>query len=201
MTRNKALKITLVSFAVIAALLGGLYAFIVWEGSSARGDAPALEARIAQWLLHRTVPANFRAMKNPLSTAAGSADVSAGHEVFRGKCELCHAYPGSGKPDTAGSKYPHPPDLRSAAVQRQSDGELFYHTRNGIRHTGMPARELPDRKIWQVSAYLRQLPKAAAPSPQTASAQPVATVASSHYVGSASCRVCDTQTHCRSSVA
>ncbi len=75
MTRNKALKITLVSVAVIAVLLGGLYAFIVWEGSSAREDAPALEASIAQWLLHHTVPASFRAMKNPLSTAAGSPDV------------------------------------------------------------------------------------------------------------------------------
>src|SRR5258708_37638519 len=165
MTRNKALKITLVSFAVIAVLLGGLYAFIVWEGSSARGDAPALEARIAQWLLHRTVPANFRAMKNPLSTAAGSADVSAGHEVFRGKCELCHAYDGSGKTDIGGSQYPHPPDLRSADVQRMSDGELFYHVRNGIRHTGMPARELPDRKIWQGSAVLRNRAQGPGPSP------------------------------------
>ena len=42
MTRNKALKITVVSFAVIAVLLGCLYALIVWEGSSAREDAPAL---------------------------------------------------------------------------------------------------------------------------------------------------------------
>ena len=41
MIRNKALKVTLVSIAVIAAILGGLYAFIVWEGSSARKDAPA----------------------------------------------------------------------------------------------------------------------------------------------------------------
>ena len=42
MDRKKALKITLVSVAVIAVLLGGLYALVVWEGSSAREDAPAL---------------------------------------------------------------------------------------------------------------------------------------------------------------
>ena len=75
MTRNKALKATLVSTVVVAVILGGLYAFIVWEGSSAREDAPALEAKIAQWLLHRTVPAGVRAMKSPLGTVAGSPDV------------------------------------------------------------------------------------------------------------------------------
>ena len=178
MIRNKALKVTLVSIAVIAAILGGLYAFIVWEGSSAREDAPALEARIAQWLLHRTVPGSFRALKNPLSTAAGSADVSAGEGVYRGKCELCHGYDGSGKTEIGSGQYPRPPGLRSADVQRMSDGELFYHIKNGIRHTGMPARALPDRKIWQVSAYLRNLPKVAALSPQMASAQPVKITAS-----------------------
>ena len=72
MDRKKALKITLVSVAVIAVLLGGLYALVVWEGSSAREDAPALEANVAQWRLHYTVPATFRAMKNTLSVPAGS---------------------------------------------------------------------------------------------------------------------------------
>ena len=192
MSRNRALRITLVSVVVIVVLLGGLYAFIVWEGSSAQEDAPALEARIAQWLLHRTVPASFRAMKNPLSSAADSPDVSAGHEVYRSKCEGCHAYGGSGKSEIGSGEYPRPPDLRSAAVQHMSDGELFYHIKNGIRHTGMPAWALPDRKIWQVSAYLRNLPKVAALSPQMGSAQTVATVASAHYVGSAACKDCHT---------
>jgi predicted CXXCH cytochrome family protein len=197
MTRNKALKIGLVSVAVIAVLLGGLYAFIVWEGSSARGDAPAMEMRLAQWLLYHTVPASARAMKNPLNTAAGSPDVSAGHDVFRSKCEVCHAYDGSSKTEIGSGQYPRPPDLRSADIQRMSDGELFYHIKNGIRHTGMPAWELPDHKIWQVSAYLRNLPKVAALSPQAASAQPVATVASSHYVGSSACKDCHTDIYQR----
>ena len=65
MTSKRALKITLASIAVIAVFIVGLYALILWEGSSAREDAPALEANVAQWLLHYTVPANFRAMKNP----------------------------------------------------------------------------------------------------------------------------------------
>ena len=80
--RYRALKITAASIAVIAALIGGLSAFILWEGSSARESAPVLETNVAQWLLHYTVPAGFRAMKNPLNVEAASADVEAGHETY-----------------------------------------------------------------------------------------------------------------------
>src|SRR6267378_4770280 len=66
MDSKKALKITASSIAIIIALCGSLYALIVWEGSNAREDAPALEANAAQWLLHYTVPASFRATKNAL---------------------------------------------------------------------------------------------------------------------------------------
>jgi predicted CXXCH cytochrome family protein len=197
MIRRNVFKVTIVSVAVVAAVLGGLYALIIWEGSSAREDAPALEASIAQWLLHYTVPGEFRAMQNPASDAAGSPDVLAGQEVYRTKCEACHAYDGAGKTAIASGQYPRPPDLRSADVQAMSDGELFYHIKNGIRHTGMPAWEMPDRKLWQVTAYLRNLPKVAAPSPQTSSVQPAADVASAQYVGSAACRDCHTEIYDR----
>jgi predicted CXXCH cytochrome family protein len=170
--------------------LVGLYGMLIWEGSSARGDAPAVEAGIAQWLLFHTVPASQRAQRNPLSAGAGSADVAAGREVYRSKCQLCHAYDGSGKTEIASGQYPRPPDLRSSVVQQMSDGELFYHIKNGIRHTGMPAWELPDHGLWQVTAYLRNLPKVAAPGPQSLAAAPLAATAAAHYVGSAACRSC-----------
>jgi mono/diheme cytochrome c family protein len=195
--RRKALNIALASVALIVLILGSLYSFIVWEGSSARADAPILEASIAQWLLYHSVPASQRALKNPLSTSPGSPDVAAGQEVYRSKCQLCHAHDGSGKTEIASSQYPRPPDLRGADVQHMSDGELFYHIKNGIRHTGMPAWELPDRKLWQVSAYLRNLPKVAALPAQAATTEPFASVGSAHYVGSAACRDCHTEIYDR----
>jgi len=176
---------------VIAVLFVGLYALIFWEGSSARKDAPALEANVAQWLLHYTVPAGFRAMKNPLDVEVTSADVEAGHEVYTKKCEICHAYDGGGRTEIGSGQYPQPPDLRGADVQRMSDGELFYHLKNGIRHTGMPAWTLPDRKLWQVSGYLRHLPRPAAPSPQMAAEQ-LPTGSAAQYVGSVACKHCHT---------
>src|ERR1700677_5066539 len=107
------------------ALSIGLYSLIMWEGSSAREDAPTLEADVAQWLLHYTVPANLRAMNNPLDLRSGSADVEAGHAVYTEKCEICHAYDGGGKSEIGGGEYPRPPDLGSAGAQRLGDGELF----------------------------------------------------------------------------
>ena len=73
---KRALKIAVASIAVIAVLIGGLSAFILWEGSSARETAPVLETNVAQCLLHYTVPASSRAMKNPLNVKAVSADGS-----------------------------------------------------------------------------------------------------------------------------
>jgi predicted CXXCH cytochrome family protein len=192
MKSKRATKITVASIAAIAVLIVGLYALILWEGSSAREDAPALEANVAQWLLHYTVPASFRAMKNPLDVEAASADVEAGHEVYTKKCEICHAYDGGGRTEIGSGQYPRPPDLRGADVQRMSDGEMFYHLKNGIRHTGMPAWTLPDRKLWQVSAYLRHLPRLAALSPQMAAEQ-LPTGRTAHYVGSAACKDCHSE--------
>ncbi len=189
MNSKRALKIAATTTAVIAVLIIGLVSLVLWEGSSAREDAPMLEAKVAQWLLHYTVPADARAMKNPLDVAANSADVDAGHAVYTQKCEICHAYDGGGKSEIGSGQYPRPPDLRSADVQRMSDGELFYHLKNGIRHTGMPAWTLPDRKLWQLSAYLRHLPTVAALSPQMAATQASAS-STAHYVGSAACKDC-----------
>ncbi|HEV8019517.1 MAG TPA: c-type cytochrome [Steroidobacteraceae bacterium] len=190
-TTRRALKIAGLIVAVALVLGAGLFTAVRWEGSSAREDAPALEADVAQWLLHYTVPASFRAAKNPLDGASGSAEVAAGHAVYTQKCAICHAYDGDGKSEIGSGQYPRPPDLRSASVQNMTDGEVFYHLKNGIRHTGMPAWSLPDRQLWQVTAYLRHLPHVAAFSPASTTEATVP-AATAHYVGSAACRSCHT---------
>ena len=79
-------KITVALLGVVAAvgvLIGALYLSIVSGGSVARGrEPPAVEVAVAQWLLHRSVPPELKTLKNPLSTAADSADVSAGRETL-----------------------------------------------------------------------------------------------------------------------
>jgi predicted CXXCH cytochrome family protein len=186
-----------IAIALIVVLAGiALAAAAAWRSvipglSSARREPPATEVSVATWLLHKSVPAAMRAQVNPLG--GDPADIAAGRDLFRQKCETCHAYDGSGKTEIGAGEYPRPPPLRSMNITAMPDGEVFYHIRNGIRNTGMPAWSMPDTQIWQLVAYLRNLPKVASLSPElpVASAETKA-AETAHYVGSAACRSCHT---------
>jgi mono/diheme cytochrome c family protein len=108
--------------------------------SSARAQPPAAEVIVATWLLHLSVPTAAKLPANPLG--GDPAEVSAGRDLYREKCELCHAYDGSGKTNVGAGMYPRPPALRTT-IADLSDGEVFYHIRNGIRNTAMPAWRPP----------------------------------------------------------
>ena len=110
---------------------------------------------VATLLLRASVPAEDKARTNPLG--GDPADIAAGQDIFRQKCEVCHAYDGSGKTEIGAGEYPRPPALRSL-VASMTDGEIFYHIRNGIRNTGMPAWSMPEGQIWQLVLYIRNLP-------------------------------------------
>jgi mono/diheme cytochrome c family protein len=179
---------------VIIVVLVPLFALLVPGLSSARSEPPAAETMIATWLLHQSVPNTAKMMINPLGS--DPADVTAGRELYREKCELCHAYDGSGKTNIGAGQYPHPPALRSAAIA-MSDGEIFYHIRNGIRNTAMPAWELPDREIWQLVAYIRDLPKVAQLTSEAAPLAPGMPRSERPYAGSAACQRCHESLYAR----
>ncbi len=170
------------SLIVIAAVI---YQSVVPGLSKARGADSALEAEVATFLLHASVPAEAKARTNPLATDA--AAITAGRDLFRQKCEVCHAYDGGGKTEVGAGEYPRAPALRSMNVMEMSDGEIFYHIRNGIRNTGMPAWSEPDEQLWQLVVYLRHLPIVAPLEPV------VGQTADAHYVGSATCGTCHTE--------
>jgi mono/diheme cytochrome c family protein len=145
---------------------------VVWRASLSRpsgdlsypayraraSEPPAIEMSVATPLLRASVPAEDKARTNPLG--GDPADIAAGQDIFRQKCEVCHGYDGSGKTEIGAGEYPRPPALRAMNIMALTDGEIFYHIRNGIRNTGMP-----DGQLWQLVAYLRRLPKVASLSP------------------------------------
>ena len=159
------LVVALIAVVVIVAGAGALYQWLVPGLSSARTEPGPVETSVATWLLHRSVPEQEKARVNPL--ASDPAEIAAGRDLFGQKCEVCHAYDGGGKTEIGSGEYPRPPALRSMDVASMSDGEIFYHIRNGIRNTGMPAWQMPDRQIWQLVAFIRHLPEVA---PLTAAA-------------------------------
>jgi predicted CXXCH cytochrome family protein len=192
---QKALVWAVAVVALIAVLGGALYAIFVPGLSIAAKEPPAAETLIATWLLHQSVPDDAKRSVNPLKD--DPAGIAAGHDLYREKCETCHAYDGGGKTTIGAGEYPRPPALRSFAIQATSDGELFYHIRHGIRNTGMPAWNLPDRQIWQLVTYIRHLPEVAPMQPEAAATPASLPADHGHYIGSAACKGCHEEVFAR----
>ena len=187
---SRKLGIGLFVVAIVLAIGGLLFRFELPGLSSARPSPPDAEVILATWLLRESVPEQARAQINPLGK--DPAVVAAGQDLFRQKCAVCHGYDGSGKTEIGAGEYPRPPALRSINVMALTDGEMFYHIRNGIRNTGMPAWSMPDEQVWQIVAYLRRLPAVAALSPAPTASPETPVIAGAHYVGSAACQSCHT---------
>jgi mono/diheme cytochrome c family protein len=181
-------SIVLASLVVV----GVAYRTFVPGLSSARSEPPGLEVAVATWLLHHSVPEKERTVANPIGSDA--ADIAAGRDLFKQKCEICHAYDGSGKSEIGAGEYPRPPALHTIDVASMPDGEVFYHIRNGIRNTGMPAWSMPDPEIWQLVAFLRHLPRVV---PSAQEPAPNAPTGTAHYVGSVACKNCHEETYAR----
>jgi predicted CXXCH cytochrome family protein len=184
-SRRSAAFIAAAIAVAIAVVFGVLYVRALPGLSMARNEPPALEKTVATWLLNHSVPDEDRAKQNPFG--ADAAAVAAGRDSFRQRCEACHAYDGGGRTEIGAGSYPRPPDLK-AVLPSLSDGEIFYHIRNGIRNTAMPAWNLPDREIWELVSYIRRLPDVAALA--AADNAGAGDVSSSHYVGSQACKSC-----------
>jgi predicted CXXCH cytochrome family protein len=197
---------------LIGAILVGLiaagmaYAFLLPGLSVARQQPAGLEVEVATYLLHHSVPDSAIRAVNPLGAHPDMANVRAGQDLFRQKCEICHAYDGGGRTDIGSSSFPRAPVLKMVAAG-VSDGEIFYHIRNGIRNTAMPAWNFPDRQVWQLVSYIRTLPRVASLdagndtalpmaasgahyNSETVAGQQAAAVNGAHYVGSLACRSC-----------
>ena len=106
----------------------------------------ASAADYSAWLQH--VPDADRKRTNPY---AGQSDaVAAGSKLFADHCAKCHGA------DALGSR--KKPSLRAPAVQKASDGEIFWLLRNGDLRHGMPSwSAIPEPSRWQILAYVKSL--------------------------------------------
>jgi mono/diheme cytochrome c family protein len=77
-------------------------------------------------------------------------------------CAVCHGSDGSGQTQVGQGTWPKAPDMRLAATQQLSDGELFYIIEEGVRFTGMPgwSTGTPEgaRSSWHLVHFIRHLP-------------------------------------------
>jgi predicted CXXCH cytochrome family protein len=186
----------LVAVIVLVVLAGVGYALFLPGLSVARQEPSKFETEVATWLLRHSVPASAAAAFNPLGAHPAMADIRAGHDLFTKKCETCHAYDGGGKTEIGAGSFPRPPVLHTL-MPSLSDGEVFYHIRNGIRNTAMPAWDFPDAQVWQLVAYLRNLATMATPKGEDIAGRQEGAVLAAHYVGSKACQSCHQEVYAR----
>jgi mono/diheme cytochrome c family protein len=107
------------------------------------------------------VPAAEARRTNPV--ARTDAALAEGLAHYADHCASCHAIDGSGNTEMGRGLFPPAPDMRAAATQEMTDGELFYVIEHGIRFTGMPAwstgRADGETASWQLVHVVRHLPR------------------------------------------
>jgi mono/diheme cytochrome c family protein len=156
MKRGSALLMVVVAFM---GLLAAVAASLVHNGLSARARPSAMEEMLARNAWHLAIPSSARNMHNPMPASEGNMKDARLH--FADHCAICHANDGSGDALFARGLYPKPPDLRQAATQNRSDGELFWIIENGVRFTGMPsfASHGMSDDSWKLVHFIRHLPQ------------------------------------------
>jgi mono/diheme cytochrome c family protein len=135
------------------------------QGFSASRQPGAVE----QWLMHQLRSAAIpRAEKNETNPIPDSVEVQAEARAhWADHCAVCHANNGSGEVEMGRRMYPPAPDMRLAATQSLTDGELFFIIQNGVRETGMPGWGVDSTRghaaedSWKLVRFIRHLPKLA----------------------------------------
>jgi mono/diheme cytochrome c family protein len=148
--------------AFLVGALGALaitaYAASTFRGFSARSPPSAWERAAAGVARRLAIPAKARNTVNPIPFSPEVRAQARAH--FADHCALCHANDGSGRTEIGQNLYPNSPDMRLAATQDLSDGELYWIIENGVRLTGMPAWGAGggnDADTWKLVHFIRRL--------------------------------------------
>jgi mono/diheme cytochrome c family protein len=96
-------------------------------------------------------PPEAKSLKNPVK---GVGDAK---KLVETNCVTCHGASGHGDgPAAAALPPPKPANWTSDAVQKQSDGEIFWKITNG-RGAMPPWKHLPEKERWEIVNYIRTL--------------------------------------------
>jgi len=145
---------------VIAVAVVGTWAYVRSTGLRARATPGRGEITLARAVRRWAVPAADRNRANPVPRTP--AVEREGLEHFADHCASCHANDGSGNTEMGKGLFPPAPDMRLAATQEMTDGELFYVIEHGIRFTGMPGwstgTPAGEESSWHLVHFVRRLP-------------------------------------------
>jgi mono/diheme cytochrome c family protein len=151
-------RVSSVIAATLAALLIGSAVFV---GSGiynigADDHHTKIVLAIIEQLRERSIAVRARAIDPP--NLDDPTRIGAGAEHYAALCVGCHLAPGVAKSDIRTGLYPHPPNL--AQEDTRDAQRAFWTIKHGIKMSAMPAwgKTLNDAEIWDVVAFVRQMP-------------------------------------------
>ena len=104
------------------------------------------------------VPEKNAKMANPVKSDAESIKI--GKEVWNKHCSVCHGKTGAGDGSKAAQLETAMEDMSAAAVQGQSDGELYYKIAEGREEMPSFKKKISDtEELWSVVNFMRTLKK------------------------------------------
>ena len=104
-----------------------------------------------------TVPDNYKSMKSAVD-ATDSDVLELGEELYMQHCKSCHGKEGIGDGTKAAELTSPIGDFSESEFQSQSDGALFYKTKEGRDEMPGFAKKIPDDEdLWSVVAFMRTL--------------------------------------------
>jgi mono/diheme cytochrome c family protein len=151
-------RVSLVIAATLAAVALGGAAFV---GSGiynigADDHHTKIVLAIVEQLRERSIAVRARAIDPP--NLEDPMRIGAGAEHYAALCVDCHLAPGVTKSEIRAGLYPHPPNL--AQEDTRDAQRAFWTVKHGIKMSAMPAwgKTLDDAAIWDLVAFLRQMP-------------------------------------------
>lgn len=159
------------AFVLIVLLLLAAFAGIfIYAGIYNIGaDAPhsRLVFSALQELRERAIASYSRDVKPPADLNSPQR-VAAGAGLYNEMCTACHLGPGVERSELSQGLYPAAPEL--ARGDDLTAAEQFWVIKHGVKLTAMPGwgKTHDDQLIWDMVAFIRQLPKLNAPQYQAA---------------------------------
>lgn len=149
---------TLLATAIFAGIIVVAAAGFVWSGAYDVGaDAPhtrPMHALIGT-LRDRSIEARAKDLQVP--DLKSPARIAQGAGNYDAMCTGCHLTPGATATELSNGLYPAPPNLTRTTVE---PARAFWVIKHGIKASAMPAwgKSMQDEYIWNMVAFLQQLP-------------------------------------------
>ena len=147
-----------VGFVLVPVLI---YMYFSSGSAPVATSAPPMpfERTFARMALHARLD---KEMPKSVPVTADEAAYTAGAQIYKEHCAVCHGLPGQAQTAIAKGMFPKPPKLmEGTGVTDDPAAETYWKVAGGIRMTGMPGfdKTLSTTQMWQVSLLLANADK------------------------------------------